>query len=835
MIHLVLNDFRSQEITWDKASRKMFDTFEASAGDSNGRKMILQVLDQGKVTNLSGVNLSLAWKKSNGDNKGLDAFKVVDATKGLFEIYYTTQMLSNIGDLKASFILVDSTGRIESDSFTIVVNGSMVDDGSVQSENSFTSLTEALVKVNELEENYAPRLNEVTYQLAQKLSKNATDLSIDMFNENDRNVLQGQQNGTINAVLGDKNVKRVNLANQVVSPDKTNFAKSENLYVGDVMVGGIIGSIGEPSDVTFSGDESAISYITRLDVGKMYTVSKNESNRFRLATSVVFPETGQAISRYLFQKDDATQHTFSLEGDEKYLVAMVSLGGTAPTEFQVEEGIKKTDFDLLNKTVTINFSDKSIPTSALRNENGSDSLIFTKEKDFKLNKADVLLNSVVKPINLFYGSEEKMSIVGDYVGGYFSANNSAISYIVKIEPGNNYTVSKTVSNRFRLATSVKYPENLLEHKRFLYVKDTDLSCSFQAQEGEEYLVVYVSLDGTAPSKFQVELGFTPTAFTDKGYINFNEAKEYSIPDSAIRNSGFIADTPSGNYLSKASDYIDHLQRDINIVYGLYDSLVEKYPEYVTKTLLSIEESGLPIYRYDFTPHTFGGYEHPKVVYSHEHGHETMAVYGGYSFFNEICSNWLTDDILQMFRWNIHFIVIPTLNPWGFNNNIRMNYKGVDLNRNFPSGWTLTEAGSQNYSGSKPLSEIGSQIMYDMIQNEENVLFAIDHHNFGADVLGSEPPFWIGSNNQSVRDAIFTTTNYLSYHLLKNYDIPHSTIFPLVVSPSIQGGLANEWVVNGVKGLILETVFSVKWSATNGQRFTLDVLGNTILSLIRKFT
>lgn len=167
---MALDNFRSQKIFWDRANKKIFETVEANAGDSNGRKLVVQVINQEVTESLSGTTLSLGWKSRNGA-KGLDAFNVVDASKGIFEIYYTTEMLSNIGNLEASLILINSTGRIESSTFTISVRPSTVDDESVESENSFTALTEALVKVNDLESNYAPRLNEVTAQLAQSANQ----------------------------------------------------------------------------------------------------------------------------------------------------------------------------------------------------------------------------------------------------------------------------------------------------------------------------------------------------------------------------------------------------------------------------------------------------------------------------------------------------------------------------------------------------------------------------------------------------------------------------------------------------------------------------------------
>ena len=146
----MLENFRAQKIIWDRANKKIFEAIEANAGDSNGRKLVVQVINQETTEVLSGTTLSLGWKSRNGA-KGLDAFDVVDASKGIFEIYYTTEMLSNIGNIEASLILIDSTGRIESSTFTISVRPSTVDDESIESENSFTALTEALVKVNEID------------------------------------------------------------------------------------------------------------------------------------------------------------------------------------------------------------------------------------------------------------------------------------------------------------------------------------------------------------------------------------------------------------------------------------------------------------------------------------------------------------------------------------------------------------------------------------------------------------------------------------------------------------------------------------------------------------
>lgn len=145
----MLENFRAQKIVWDWANNQIYDLVEASGGDTNGRKLDVTILNGSTVENLTGGVLSLAWHY--GEHQGLDAFTEIDATKGKYEIYYTTGMLSNHGTLTASLVLVDVKGRIESKPFDIVVRPGIVDDEAVQSENSFTALTEALVKVSQVQ------------------------------------------------------------------------------------------------------------------------------------------------------------------------------------------------------------------------------------------------------------------------------------------------------------------------------------------------------------------------------------------------------------------------------------------------------------------------------------------------------------------------------------------------------------------------------------------------------------------------------------------------------------------------------------------------------------
>lgn len=164
----MLDKFRETAITWDKANRKVYEPLRVSAGDNKGRKLSVQVANGGVIEDLSGASLSLFWETKDKAYKGLDAFDPVDATKGEFELSYTAGMLSNEGTLNANLVLVDASGRVVSELFTITVFKG-IDDDAIQSSNSFTALAEALITVNQ----YNSRITNVENNKADKITTNA--------------------------------------------------------------------------------------------------------------------------------------------------------------------------------------------------------------------------------------------------------------------------------------------------------------------------------------------------------------------------------------------------------------------------------------------------------------------------------------------------------------------------------------------------------------------------------------------------------------------------------------------------------------------------------------
>lgn len=137
------------KVRWDKASNKINQIFKASGGDQNGRGMEVVVTNNNIVEDLTDFNLYLGWKTKNNEHSGFDIFEPIDASSGVFKIKYTTGMLSNSGHLQVALILISNESeRIESLPFIIDVTQSVVTDETIQSEDSFTALTEALAQIN---------------------------------------------------------------------------------------------------------------------------------------------------------------------------------------------------------------------------------------------------------------------------------------------------------------------------------------------------------------------------------------------------------------------------------------------------------------------------------------------------------------------------------------------------------------------------------------------------------------------------------------------------------------------------------------------------------------
>ena len=290
-------------------------------------------------------------------------------------------------------------------------------------------------------------------------------------------------------------------------------------------------------------------------------------------------------------------------------------------------------------------------------------------------------------------------------------------------------------------------------------------------EGKKELVADVLVNGSnlsddAMDKINKEIVIED--ITDDNLTQVSPKHKKSLRVSSLSQLFTSYEETNADYISVENTYLNTSAK-VDWLYGLYDALMEAYPDYITRTQIATtaeptlpvyksdgtertditSESVFPMYRYDFKPpiaeHTSNVTAEyskevslPKILYTTGiHGGEYRQVVAAYRFFKMLCEKWRDYELLSDLRWNCHFVVIPLTNPFGFNypNNrydsngvvvSKRNEHNIDISGNFPS--SSYQSGTDNVYGTTPLSEPESQALYNIIKNE-NFILGIDNHTF----------------------------------------------------------------------------------------------------------
>lgn len=269
---MVLDNFRTIELIWDKANKSIIKTIKTASSDTTGRYLSVKVLDGGQEVTLNNAKLQLYWEHPNFNTSGTDEFETVN-NGGLFKLTFSNEMLTNVGKLNANLILTLSDGKITSDGFTIeVIKGA--DSGVVVPTNG----------------------NGLVEQIDGKIDKGNVTL-----NDLTQEVKLAMTGGSV-AVVDENSVGTENIKNGAVIPDKTTFLnrKSPNLLDKSLATIDAAVSTGNGNVVT------AVGYYTsdfiRVDSGKTYSSKYNgnkaiydENKEFisgTTATNIAIPSNG---------------------------------------------------------------------------------------------------------------------------------------------------------------------------------------------------------------------------------------------------------------------------------------------------------------------------------------------------------------------------------------------------------------------------------------------------------------------------------------------------------------------------------------------------------------
>lgn len=281
-------------------------------------------------------------------------------------------------------------------------------------------------------------------------------------------------------------------------------------------------------------------------------------------------------------------------------------------------------------------------------------------------------------------------------------------------------------------------------------------------------------------EFHTEDGQPSYAWTDRNGVIFygideegrnavggGEASGFdveSLPRDAI-GIGFPEAYLDRDVVKAAPDWVEFYSSGTNdsvrphtTLYDNFDLLIDEFPEYVSREELGRSMDDSPIYSYTFEPPAkqaigFHDGDYPPVevcIIGGIHGTEGAAMLTNLTFAHELCRQWNHDEIYSELRFACRLRILPTTNPHGCDTGLRRNVNGVDLNRNFPTGWD----DATGDKGSAPLSESEAAVIASLPATYPNCIGFIDHHNHAissiSQWIGVERPEDVGMANEVMR-------------------------------------------------------------------------------------
>lgn len=222
----------------------------------------------------------------------------------------------------------------------------------------------------------------------------------------------------------------------------------------------------------------------------------------------------------------------------------------------------------------------------------------------------------------------------------------------------------------------------------------------------------------------------------------------------------------------------------DLVYYTYDAPVYKNADAAIFPAYQQYNNGLPY----------------LFIVSGVHGDEKGSVAATYLLFKEMFSNPSKyGSILN----NVSMTIVPVVNPSGFIANTRRNGNNVNINRNFPFGWSTI---SDTDKGAAPLDQPESAFLAsltDTLHDEyKSGLFCCDMHQYHT-TNTSDLLFWYNCstyevNYPTVRNNLLKTVGWLRRDILADYPI---------LTPSINSDSFMEFrQISGTDGTFISYTF-----------------------------
>ena len=430
-------------------------------------------------------------------------------------------------------------------------------------------------KLNDLEEEYAPKLTQVSSQLADKANevdvRKRTDLQPINVSEMDTETKQLFTGGAV-AVVGENAIGTENVKPKAITPDKVTFMdKTRNLFNGIYqkleLIQASVSGVPTIRYRNYLGEFKTA--IIPIEANKTYTITLHEptkANRFRVGITNSYPvldKTSYTNTDTLVVNNDIIKiYTFTNTPDGKYLLINVS-DGLEPL-LQVEEGVSATEYVSHYKLDGI--GENSIGEREI------------KESSIPASKLNFLTTSK----NLFNGKYEKGILS-------YSSPPASIKYrsvipldpssgrvaIIPIESNKTYSIKVhelEKANRFLIAvvnTPVTLTPSFKEADKIINIDNSLKEFTFTNDGLGKSLLVFVSNVGLEPL-LQVEEAATPTHYKNhllvpKESLEISDVNEQFVNElddmiESLSSTKREFDRYSGNTSPYNSEMLTSLER-----------------------------------------------------------------------------------------------------------------------------------------------------------------------------------------------------------------------------------------------------------------------------------
>ena len=544
----------------------------------------------------------------------------------------------------------------------------------------------------------------------------------------------------------------VKMPMQDLTPIENRIERIENVLTNDVNFISANYAVGSSTDKVTTGGVSHIINVS--DINNYLKISRSSiiGDRFRLGylkkdtISVgddfipLFNNAGKTTLEYTLQKSE-------IPAEAKLIVLYLNSSNITITNVNY---LTDQSFEANGKVEDGNEDATSGDTiyNAFKEINAyNDSVVIVTPEDFKFAENYYLNSSNQNVTSTGYGITNYIPIKPnrDYLWqGYLSYNRVCIEYDINKQPLRvivNETLSSTAVKSKQFRTS--------SNGRFVRL------CSLLTNNGANVDCKLTDIKS---------INQIPSVETDLKYSE-NIAQSKGILDDLYGRNRLNFNVPLNGLwfpedLLPANDYSSTIYADLIAEWNNVISSYTSNEFNLIKTNLGKDQSGTyDIYKIEFSMKPQSRYDEQPIIMLNAgiHGSEMANPLLLLDFFKLLLNS--NDKLFVYLRDTFKFVIIPHSNPYGYENKIRSNSRGVNLNRNFPDGWYYS--GEPNNfvgsSGDSPLSEKEAQYIYNVIKSNDYLLF-IDLHNYSGFTDNPNLQFFIDFYNPKLLNAFIPLTS-----------------------------------------------------------------------------